>query len=325
MRPRLRTPSLGFASFVPRAAALAMGVFAVVGGAGPLDPPPGPVASTSKPLADIEPRVAVNQMNTPGDASAVYVISQPGSYYLTGNITATGALTGVRISASDVTLDLAGFHIAGNSTGFAGVRVVSSMDRCVVRNGSITGFIASGIALGHDAVAEDLRIAGCGVGVDGEMGCTVRRVSIGATTTGYAIDVAGNAVIESCSITDSPRGISVSANSVVRDCSVSSATDVAVNLAGGLCHVTNNRLRGSPTGIASGRGIISPSFGSRIDFNHLTFFDVGVELAGSTNLVVRNSFARTNTAVNAPTSVVGPLVTSANIAVSSNPHANYDH
>src|SRR5690606_27504331 len=107
-------------------------------------------------------------------------------------------------------------------------------------------------------------------------------------------------------------------------CSVSDATDTALNLAGGLCLVTGNRLRGSGTGISAGKGIISTSFGSRIEDNHLTFFDMGVELSGSQNLVVRNSFSRVNTAINAPTSIVWPMVTNTTIATISNPHANYE-
>jgi hypothetical protein len=43
------------------------------------------VASTYKTLSEIEPRIALNQANTPGSASKLFRITQPGSYYLTGN------------------------------------------------------------------------------------------------------------------------------------------------------------------------------------------------------------------------------------------------
>src|SRR5690606_25957259 len=59
--------------------------------AGPVNPPAGPVAPTHKTLTEVEPRIAVNAANTPGASGAMYVISQPGSYYLTGNITSTGS------------------------------------------------------------------------------------------------------------------------------------------------------------------------------------------------------------------------------------------
>ncbi|MCC6970990.1 MAG: hypothetical protein IT434_12295 [Phycisphaerales bacterium] len=54
--------------------------------AGPLDPPAGAVSSTYKTLAEVEPRIAINATNTPGDGANKYVISLPGSYYLTADI-----------------------------------------------------------------------------------------------------------------------------------------------------------------------------------------------------------------------------------------------
>jgi hypothetical protein len=65
-------------------AALVLSAGALI--AGPLAPPPGPIASSYKTLSEVEPRTAVNATNTPGDAGCVYRISQHGSYYLTGNI-----------------------------------------------------------------------------------------------------------------------------------------------------------------------------------------------------------------------------------------------
>ena len=53
-------------------------------GAGTLNPPPGPVAPTGKTTDEIEPRVAVQSLA--GDATSVHLISQPGSYYVLGNI-----------------------------------------------------------------------------------------------------------------------------------------------------------------------------------------------------------------------------------------------
>ena len=70
---------------------------------GPLDPsnPPG---STQKPLSEVEPRVAVN--NLPGDATAVHIISQPGSYYLIDDVLGVTGKNGIVITSRNVTLDL---------------------------------------------------------------------------------------------------------------------------------------------------------------------------------------------------------------------------
>ncbi|HZW06443.1 MAG TPA: hypothetical protein VFF65_04910, partial [Phycisphaerales bacterium] len=53
--------------------------------AGPIDPPAGPVAPTGRTLAEVEPRTPIGPVTTPGDADAVFKITQPGSYYLAGN------------------------------------------------------------------------------------------------------------------------------------------------------------------------------------------------------------------------------------------------
>ena len=86
---------------------------ALVALAGPLSPPGGPVASTGKTLTEVEPRIAVNATNTPGTATSLFKITQPGSYYLTGNITGVSGKNGIEIAASGVSLDLTGFDLSG--------------------------------------------------------------------------------------------------------------------------------------------------------------------------------------------------------------------
>src|SRR5215470_13825947 len=71
---------------------------------GPLNPPAGPVASTYKTLSEVEPRVAINAANTPGDANSTYRIAQAGSYYLTGNLSGEAGKSCIEIDASNVTL-----------------------------------------------------------------------------------------------------------------------------------------------------------------------------------------------------------------------------
>ena len=53
---------------------------------GPINPPAGPVGSTAKPLGEVEPRTAINATNTPGDATAVFIIAAEGSYYLAQDV-----------------------------------------------------------------------------------------------------------------------------------------------------------------------------------------------------------------------------------------------
>ena len=124
------------------AAALAMGGAAsLVALAGPLDPPAGPVGSTYKTLTEVEPRIAINATNTPGDADSVFKITQRGSYYLTGSVFGVPGKHGIEIAASDVTLDLGGFVVRGSAGTLDGINVSTVRGRAItIRNGHISGW-----------------------------------------------------------------------------------------------------------------------------------------------------------------------------------------
>lgn len=118
--------------------------------AGPLEPPSGLIAPTHKTLSEIEPRIAINATNTPGDAIAQYVISTPGSYYLTGNLSVFGK-HGIHIRASNVRIDLNGYQISAVGSANAGVTTADwACMNCEVTNGSFYGlFNAGAVALGN--------------------------------------------------------------------------------------------------------------------------------------------------------------------------------
>ncbi len=103
--------------------------------------PPGVPGSTMKPLDEVEPRIAINQTNTPGDSTATYIISQPGSYYLTENFT-SNFKHGILINADDVTVDLMGYRLysswaqAGNLD-FDGIYIAAEKKNIEIRNGTI--------------------------------------------------------------------------------------------------------------------------------------------------------------------------------------------
>ncbi|MFO0858745.1 MAG: right-handed parallel beta-helix repeat-containing protein [Phycisphaerales bacterium] len=122
--------------------------------AGPLNPPVGPVASTMKTMTEVEPRIAVNAANTPGQSANELRITQPGSYYLPGNLNGLS----IMIVASDVTLDLNGFRISGGSV------AAGTQNRIVLRNGSIISPTSYGVGFDScsDCTIEDLNVANSG-------------------------------------------------------------------------------------------------------------------------------------------------------------------
>jgi len=92
-------------------------------------------------------------------SSIPFTITQPGSYYLTGNLTSPGLPAGgITINTSHVTLDLMGFVISGSRTPSAGIFVTAPNTDVAIRNGTIRNWIGIGVdASGASVILEDLR------------------------------------------------------------------------------------------------------------------------------------------------------------------------
>lgn len=127
-------------------------------GQGPLTPP-GPPAPSMKSLDQVEPRTAIAGRT----AGSGPLISQPGSYYLTGNIIVTNeSSSGISISTNNVTLDLNGFSVisprslpqntSGISANFDGITNVT------IRNGRIVGFVFGVLSRANNTIVENVTI-----------------------------------------------------------------------------------------------------------------------------------------------------------------------
>lgn len=222
--------------------------------AGPLNPPAGAVASTSKPLGEVEPRTAINSTNTPAGGGATYRITQPGAYYLTGHLSIAPGSHGVLVLASDVSIDLNGFTIVGGAGTGSGVSVSTSAINFALCNGVIRNCGLNGV----DASATpNVRIEGLTV-----VGCA-----------GYGILAGDNALVSLCSCTANASGtvggggfsnstdaLSVGYGSLVRSCAVRFAGRYGINHAGlGLitdCHVSNAEQSASVGILAAQRTIV---------------------------------------------------------------------
>ncbi|MGD0743888.1 MAG: right-handed parallel beta-helix repeat-containing protein [Verrucomicrobiota bacterium] len=122
--------------------ALAPAVF----GQGALTPPGAP-APTFKTLTQVEPRTDV--LRLPGSPTSTYVITAPGSYYLSTNLIGFAFTNGITVLADHVTIDLRGFAIigAGQFGGNANAIVASvpTVDLRVL-NGTITSWSGEGVS-----------------------------------------------------------------------------------------------------------------------------------------------------------------------------------
>ncbi len=225
--------------------------------AGPLNPPVGPIAPTPGP----EPRIAVNAVNTPGDANSLFKITQSGSYYLTGNIAGVVGKRGIEIVASGVTLDLNGFDLVGVPAmgAFDGVGTrINGLSNIAILNGAVRNWGQDGINLGDfDAVAcrvEGIRTSGnvrngvyagqhsvvskCTT-TGGQIGVVARIGSRLAECSATAAGVAGIAgqsgsTISNCSaILNSRIGFEVGSGSTLSNCTASFNGDSGIRV--GLC------------------------------------------------------------------------------------------
>lgn len=134
---------------------------------GSLTPPPGPPSPVMRTLdqldAKLEKRIPIGSDTTPGDETSVFRITQPGSYYLAGNVTGTTGKFGIMVSVAGVTLDLNGFEVVGVPGAMSGIAAPASAARLVVRHGTIRAWPHNGInAPSRDSRFEHLVLAGNG-------------------------------------------------------------------------------------------------------------------------------------------------------------------
>ncbi|MFT3684510.1 MAG: right-handed parallel beta-helix repeat-containing protein [Phycisphaerales bacterium] len=271
--------------------------------AGPLSPPIGAVGPTMKTLDTVEPRIAISDATTPGNSSYAYAITQPGSYYLTGDVNA-GQKIGIAVRAANVTIDLNGFNVTTEATHDGAAAVWFNEDGTLaapkgfcIRNGTLKGggycVLVMNASVGGRV--ENVAIVG-----GPSTGIAVGQASIikGCTVTGVVngIDALAGSIVEDCTVNGvTSRGISVSA-STVRNCTVRGMTGSSGSCiqARGDCLIEGNNVGDAGTGQATiGIECTNGTQGNRIQNNHVQNIRWGVYLnTGSTNNFVVNNTVR---------------------------------
>jgi parallel beta-helix repeat protein len=202
-------------------------------GQGALTPPAAP-APTMLTLNQIEPRTPIS--------SLPYTITNPGSYYLAGNLTGIAGSDGIVIKTNDVTLDLKGFTLRGVAGSDNGINVLNPVRNLAIRNGVVETWGAYGVNAvnGNSGELERLRASNCsslGLVVGDNwtvLGCsasgnTYQGIYVGnnctikdcnAKNNGNAGIVAGglNCVISGCVASGSLGGFSLASYSIIEDC-----------------------------------------------------------------------------------------------------------
>lgn len=217
--------------------------------AGPLNPPMGPITATMKTLAEVEPRTAINSTNTPGDTTAMFIISQPGSYYLTGDVNAAASKSGIVVLASNVTIDLNGFTIKGVTGSLYGVSG-SSLQRVTVRNGRIVS-MNTGVSILPPTNTHQQAI-------------TLEDLVI-SQSTGYGVYIGGGS-LRDCQIERSGgigAFLTASTDSVVEDCVFFDNGDDGLNMHSGTVRsVSSSSNAGTGISVTTGTVVGSTSIGN---------------------------------------------------------------
>lgn len=282
--------------------------------AGPLTPAAGPVGSTMKTMTEVEPRIAINQANTPGDADgtpSMFKITQPGSYYLTGNITGVAGKNGIEIAAAGVTIDLNGFSLSGGPGSLDGVLAPGGTASIVIRNGTIASWGGDGIDVLNSVtgriegvvatrnvgigikVGESSLVIACtstaneGDGINATDACTITGCSTFENLGSGIITGQGCTVVNCSSMKNSARGIVVNSGSTVQGVSARFNGSDGISCVSS-CIILNNNLSGNGTAISNGAGIYVTGSDNRIEGNNSTGADIGLDVDGSGNFIVRN-------------------------------------
>ncbi len=284
------------------AGALARGVLG-----GPLDPP-GPPGST---LPQVEPRSPIPSIGWNG--TFPITISQPGSYYLTGDITGVSGKDGIHINAHDVTLDLNGFTVSGVAGSYTGVYTDGWND--TVRNGSVNYWGLNGIyGSGSNSTFDGVQArSNGGTGIENGNGSGLVLHCVATNNGNNGIVLNGGVVRDSQASTNNNWGIVADAKTLVLSNTVSGNAGGGIHLSGRGPAVSGNTVADNgQTGIDiaaagsgaaikdnvvqnnSGGGILVEGRMNRIEGNNVVgnspiTVPFGIRVTIDHNIIVRNS------------------------------------
>jgi len=285
-----------------------------VASAGPLNPPPGPITPTGKTLTEVEPRTAISDVSTPGNAGSIFRITQPGSYYLTGNLAGQAGKHGIVIAADDVTVDLMGFAVRGVTSSLSGIHGEGFRRRITIRAGVVTGWGEHGIDVGTVASGRGMLVELIHSTNNGQYGIcapsqSVLRDCIASTNlaggvytedsavivncaassnTGNGFEVGGSSGVERCiAVGNTAAGFTAAAGSHITGCNARFNGTRGIWLAGNDCTARDNTC--SSNGFStSGDGIYANATACLIEGNHCTTNGRGIRVITPGNFIARN-------------------------------------
>ncbi|MDB6066671.1 MAG: hypothetical protein JWR26_2879 [Pedosphaera sp.] len=205
-----------------------------------------------KTLDQVEARIPVQSLAN--SSSGLYVISQPGSYYLTGNINGVSGKNGIEVSASNVSIDLNGYSLLGGSSGQNAIIASGAVNGLTVRNGMISYWNGKGIGASGASFTQfrQLTVTSCaGGGIQGLGRCLLTDCIVdqcGSAVGGFGISVQNDARIENCVVSTTQNGndgITVDYGSVISHTTSGENTGSGIVTLGGFVRVENCKAFGN--------------------------------------------------------------------------------
>ncbi len=254
--------------------------------------PTGAPAPTMLTLNQVEPRTPVDATHTGSGGSSEFLITQPGSYYLTTNVVGISGENGINISANNVTLDLNGFTVQGISGAWSGVYIHAGWTNITVRNGNISGWGAgattySGVeCYANNVVLERLNVSANHYGIlASNLDSSVRDCTC-YNSASNGIYVLTGAVSDCVALNNANYGIEVVNNCTVKDCT-SDNNYAGIYVVGSDSLITGNTCSGN-----SDAGITIAGTQNRVDANIVganAVYGILDLTSSSGNSIIRNS------------------------------------
>jgi hypothetical protein len=254
--------------------------------------PSGPPAPTMKTLHQVQPRIPIDGLPVS--------ISQPGSYYLTGNLSLSTGGDGIVIDADDVIIDLNGFALNGAGAAGCGILVTNNHSNIAIRNGVIREWGGSGIQAvnAYNSMFSDLQCynntadglaagtfceirnvmasANGGMGLFAAQAC--RMLDCTAHDNGIGIYCAGtaNEIIRCTAQKSGTMGIFSVTDGIIRDCIVRNNGTDGIQVVGNCCLEDNQCINQT-----NGAGVFVSGNGSRVSCNILRDNQTGLKVSAS--------------------------------------------
>jgi hypothetical protein len=239
---------------------------------GVLVPTNGPV-KTMKTLQQIEPRIDI--LTIPGNTDNHHIITEPGSYYLSGNLVVTKKV-GISIQATNVTINLYGFVISRFLSNEGNAIVIKpGQDNAVIKNGTIRSFLYGIYSEPSPRYAENCRFEDLTI-------C----YSMMSTTNSSALYAGNNSIISGCRIyNNSSCGIIAQNNAIISSCIINNNNKDGINT-GDNSIISNCIVYENNNGIRAG---VSTRISSSVVYTNYNSISTGSESSLSECTVLNNT------------------------------------